>query len=217
MATVATNAPITKIAGETGKGLSLYKRGAYPEALDCFKKVITMIDDTNTAELCNYKGLALHYQNDFLGAVACFDKALEKNDKLFQALFNKALSLRNLGKHYEALCCINSYQLKYDEGFRALNAKGLIYDELRDYENAIKCFDELISVTTGSTNPELKELSILAWNNKAMTLANKGDYEGGLRIIDEQLSEKPNESFVLDTKGFILFKQEKYEEASEGT
>ena len=90
---------------------------------------------------------------------------------------------------------INSYQLKYDEGFRALNAKGLIYDQLRDYENAIKCFDELISVTTGSTNPESKELSILAWNNKAITLANKGDYEGGLRIIDEQLSEKPNESF----------------------
>lgn len=215
LATVATNAPDAKIAEETGKGLSLYKRGAYPEALECFKKVISMIDDTTTAELCNYKGLALHYQNDLLDAIACFDQALDKDNKLFQALFNKALSLRNLGKHYEALCCINSYLSKCDEGFGALNAKGLIYDELRDYANAIECFDELISVTAGSTKPELKELNILAWNNKAMSLANSGDYEGGLRIIDEQLSDKTNESFVLDTKGFILFKQEKYQEASE--
>ena len=47
-----------------------------------------------------------------------------------------------------------------------------------------------------------------------MSLANSGDYEGGLRIIDEQLSDKADESFVLDTKGYILFKQEKYQEAS---
>lgn len=215
VATVAADAPNAKIASEIQKGLSLYRQGAYLEAAESFKKVNSMIDDTTTAQLCNYKGLALHYQNDLLDAIAYFDQALDKDNRLIEALFNKALSLRNLGKHYEALCCINSYLSKCDEGFVALNAKGLIYDELHDYVNAIECFDKLISLTAGSTKPELKELNTLAWNNKAMSLANSGDYEGGLRIIDEQLGDKTNESFVLDTRGFILFKQEKYKEASE--
>ena len=85
LAKVTTNSPDAKIAEETGKGLSLYRRGNYPEAFE-FKKVISMIDDTTTAELCNYKGLALHYQNDLLDAIACFDQALDKDNKLFQVI-----------------------------------------------------------------------------------------------------------------------------------
>ena len=210
----AADTKTAKIAQETEIGLSLYRQGAYPEALDHFKNVISMIDKPKTAELFNYMGLALHYQHDYFDAIDSFDKALEKDDKLVQAIFNKALSLRNLGKLYEALCCVNLYLSKCDADYGALNAKGLIYDELHDYPNAIECFDKLISHTSKLKSPEEKELNALAWNNKAMSLANSGDYEGGLRIIDEQLSDKADESFVLDTKGYILFKQEKYQEAS---
>ena len=191
------------------EALRYYNEGKFEQAESGFNKLISLLGEPSPAELWNKKGLAYHYTNREYDAIFCYDRAYHLDNTYFKTLYNKSLSLRNLGKHFEALCSLNLYTLKVPNDYRAKNVEGLIYDDLKNFDRAVECFNEIIMASAEDVDDDLR---IKALNNKAMSYANNEEYNNALNVVNQELRDN-KEPFVLDTKGFILFKDEKYEQA----
>lgn len=191
------------------EALGYYNKGKFEQAESGFNRLIFLLSDPSSAELWNKKGLAYHYTNRDYDAIYCYDRAFCLDNKYFKTLYNKTLSLRNLGKHLEALCSLNLYTLNVPNDYHAKNVQGLIYDDLKNFDRALECFNDIIMASDNEVDEDLR---IKALNNKAMAYANNEDYDSALNVVNQDLRYH-KEPFVLDTKGFILFKEEKYEQA----
>jgi tetratricopeptide (TPR) repeat protein len=191
------------------EALRYYNEGKFEEAESGFNKFISLLSEPSSAELWNKKGLAYHYINRDYDAIYCYDRAFYLDNKYFKTLYDKSLSLRNLGKYLEALCSLNLYTSNVPNDYRAKNVEGLIYDDLKNYDRAVKCFNDIIMASEEYVDDDLR---IKALNNKAVSYANNEDYNSALNVINHDLRYN-TEPFVLDTKAFILSKDEKYEQA----
>ena len=79
----------------------LAEQGQLDEALAIFQTLIRT--DSNNAAIWNNIGLIRFRQGKYLDAVNAFGQAADINPQFTNALFNKSLSLVNLGKDIEAL------------------------------------------------------------------------------------------------------------------
>jgi len=72
---------------------------------------------------------------------------------------------------------------------------GVKYHEKRQYQQAIKCYDDAIRI-----EPE----DVRAWHNKIMALAQDGKHQEAIKVADEALGRYPNVGFLWEAKGRIL-------------
>ena len=171
------------------KGLAFNELAEYDSALECFTQVIE-----------NTKSDPRYYLHDY-------------------ALNNKAWSNANKGRTYEALDDLKKmlsrnkrqafvldtkgfifYQLKdYDKALDQLNQaiydtiagpedkyvfyhKGNIYSKKKKYDEAIECYDRAIDIDSNFAE---------AYNDKAVTLYYKDDYNGAIENVKKALRIKP--------------------------
>jgi len=73
--------------------------------------------------------------------------------------------------------------------------RGLVKNELEDYEGSIKDYDKAI---------ELDSKCSLAYNNRGYTKQKKGDYEGALKDYNKAILLNPNLKIALDNKAKLL-------------
>jgi tetratricopeptide (TPR) repeat protein len=59
------------------------------------------------AEALNNKGTVLILLEKYVGAITCFDRAIELKPDYAEAWTNKGVALGKLGKHEEAIECYN--------------------------------------------------------------------------------------------------------------
>jgi tetratricopeptide (TPR) repeat protein len=80
--------------------------------------------------------------------------------------------------------------------------KGDLLFSQKDYNGAIKAYDEAISINSSDAN---------AWGKKGIALNELGKYEEAIQACDKSLAVKPNDTDVLFTKGFALGSLGQYE------
>jgi tetratricopeptide (TPR) repeat protein len=74
----------------------------------------------------------------------------------------------------------------------------------RDYNNALKYFDEALEI-----NPN----SIYAWGNKGLVLARLGMHDKDIMYFDKALEIDPNNALVWGNKAWTLDKSGRHNEA----
>ena len=83
------------------KATELAEQGQLDEALALFQALLKT--DSNNATIWNNIGIIQFRQGKYLAAVNAFGQAADINPQFTNALFNKSLSLVNLGRDIEAL------------------------------------------------------------------------------------------------------------------
>lgn len=91
---------------------------------------------------CFKKGLENYCQEKYDEAIEYFDAALKLDPVYSNALNNKGIVLRNLGKQEEAMDCFDRAISVNGEDKFALNGKGNILNDLKRYGEAITYFDK---------------------------------------------------------------------------
>ena len=152
---------------------------------------------------------------------------------------NKGVSLTALGRHEEAIRCLDK-ALEIDPRLaRVWSNKGKSFHALGRYEEAIRCYDKALEIDPrlavtwsnkgGSLNilghpPEDaircydKAIEIdagyaYAWNNKGRSLYTLGRHEEAIRCYDKALEIDPRYAAAWHNKGNSLYALSRYEEA----
>lgn len=120
--------------------------------------------------------------------------------------FKKAVALRKLGKHAEALKSLSN-ALSVNKNDEALILeKADIYYEIGRYKQAVKLYLHLLA-----SDPE----SIVFLNRVGNALFRMGSQNESLRCFEKALRLDENHRESLVNKGYLLMKQERYDEAME--
>jgi tetratricopeptide (TPR) repeat protein len=80
------------------------------------------------------------------------------NEQLF---INKANNLKYLGKYNEAIQTFQEIFTRYKDSIYALNNLALIYEELKEYELAIKLYEKIIDIYPKYASDGLYKISAL--------------------------------------------------------
>ena len=86
-----------------------------------------------------------------------------------------------------------------------LGIKGNFLNQVGRYEEAIKCYDEIIT--------KLDPKAVDAFNNKGWALNKLGRYPEAIKCYDKALELDSNNKYVLNSKGYALINLDRYEEA----
>jgi tetratricopeptide (TPR) repeat protein len=84
--------------------------------------------------------------------------------------------------------------------------KADIYYDLRRYKNAAKLYKQLLEFEPGNTS---------LWNKLGNTLFRMGHSDESILCYEKSLAIDPNNREAIINKGYLLMKQEKYDEAME--
>lgn len=127
-----------------------------------------------------------------------------QDDKTYQATFKVSKTSRidyliKEQKYDEALEEINRI-LQSDNDYQNWNLKGIILDNLKEYEKAIECFDKALRINESSDIRINKANSLYNWAK--LSFFPEGNYDKALRLINCGLdvlgeSEDPSEFYFL--------------------
>jgi tetratricopeptide (TPR) repeat protein/tRNA A-37 threonylcarbamoyl transferase component Bud32 len=117
---------------------------------------------------------------------------------------NKGVSLKNLGRHEEAIHCYDR-ALEIDPRYRtAWCNKGSALDDLGRHEEAIHCYDRALEI-----DPRYRT----AWCNKGNALDDLGRHEEAIHCYDRALEIDQRFATAWSNKGVSLDALGRYEEA----
>jgi len=141
------------------------------------------------------------------GAISFFEKALEKDSKLWPAWYNKGVIFGSMGKYDEAIRCFDEV-LKLDQSCEdARLGKGICLRSLGKTEQAIECFDALLA-----SNPNNEEVH----TRKGIALADLGRYEEAIKELEKALAINPKSTVAKEMKECVqkvIFTTKRKEEA----
>ncbi|MEQ8168925.1 MAG: tetratricopeptide repeat protein [Candidatus Eremiobacterota bacterium] len=196
------------------KGLELYKKGQYKEAVECFNRVLN--DDPKAFKVWNNKGNALYKLGNYEKALLCYDKALEVSQDYSNAWYGKGCTLLQVKKYEEALACFNRVlALNPDDGDAKKKKENIIsLMEIRDtktieewfnrgnylyiqekYEEAIEYYDKIT---------EADKNHIDAWYNRGCALKFLNRYDEALTCFDRVTELNPDYNNVKNKKAEAL-------------
>lgn len=167
------------------KGNYHFSKEKYKQAIKEYDKALEIDADFDLASF--NKSIALMLTGDFVGAV-----------NIYQKLIGKHKIIKDSGK-------VENAEVLYSI---ALNNYGVALLLIQKYDNALECFNELLSSTKGNIDE-------LAHLHKANALLGLNDYKEALKNIDEVIKLNGKNHIALFIKGNILFWLEKYDEAIE--
>lgn len=110
-------------------------------------------------------------------------------------------------KFPDALKQLNAILAKKPDDARALLLSGLIYDQLKDSNNARAAYEKVLSLTPNA---------VAALNNLAYIYGEKlNDLPKAGELAQKARALAPSDPSVLDTLGWILYKQGDFQQAAE--
>ncbi|MEO0350697.1 MAG: tetratricopeptide repeat protein [Cyanobacteria bacterium P01_A01_bin.15] len=150
------------------------------------------------------QGNDAYLQGDLFGAIAAYDQALTIKPDLHEALYNKGISLANLGRYEEAIATYDQALNLKPDYHEALNYKGVSLANLGRHNDAIAAYDQAFTI---------KPDKCQALSNKALSLANLGRHNDAIAAYDQALAINPNYHQALFNKGALLANLGRHEEA----
>lgn len=196
------------------KGLDLYKKGKYKEAVECFNKVLS--DDPGAFKVWNNKGNALYKIGNYETALSCYDKALELSPDYGNAWYGKGCTLILIKKYGEAIKCFNKVLSINPEDSDAKKKKEEILSILENkdtkaieewfnkgnylyvqekYKEAIECYDRVIGSDKNHQD---------AWYGKGCALKFLKQYAEAKLCFDKVIELNPDYNNVRNKKEEIL-------------
>ncbi|MCT7949129.1 CHAT domain-containing tetratricopeptide repeat protein [Ancylothrix sp. C2] len=185
---------LTEMAGNIGRELLSRCAEEGPVALEISSDAIALF----------YRGVDQHLADDFNGALASYEKAIDIEPKFHLAWHNKGAVLTDLGRYEEALA---SYQkaIEIEPKFHnAWNGKGVVLSDLGRYEEALASYQKAIEI-----EPKFHH----AWNGKGRVLSDLGQNEEALASYEKAIKIEPNYHPAWNGKGCVLSDWGRYEEA----
>ena len=200
------------------RGISYDRMGKFDDAIDSFSTAISL--DSSKADFYHNRGYAYRKMkkydeaiHDYAKAVEIGEEDLQQSDqkskgicKLVRALHNLAtikekLGGEHLGSALEAFNKAISYDPKYSPSY---NGRGLVWDRLFNFEEAIKDFSQAIY---------LEQNHAVYWHNRGCCYRNMGHLEESLNDFDKSLKLDPMNPIIYSNRGLVLRKLERYTEA----
>ncbi|MBD2313865.1 tetratricopeptide repeat protein [Desertifilum sp. FACHB-1129] len=205
---------LSQVAGEIGKNLGVQVQqpisnsyGSTDSQDGEAKQAKTLNSDDNSEEADAWfnQGNEQFMRRDFLGAVACYDKAIEIKPDLHEAWYNRGGVLGNLGQLEEAIACYDkAIEIKPDL-HEAWYNRGGVLGNLGQLEEAIASYRQALY-----HKPDFPE----AWFNRGVALGNLGQFEEAIACCDQALKLQPDNYQARIFKGAILCDHlQQYEEA----
>lgn len=196
------------------KGLELYKKGQYKEAVECFNRVLS--DDPQAFKVWNNKGNALYKLVSYDKALNCYDKALEISPDYSNAWYGKGCTLIQMKNYEEALECFNRVlslnpgdndaKKKKDDILSILNIKdaraveecfnkgNYLYIQEK-YKEAVEYYNMVIESDKNHTD---------AWYGKGCALKALKQYEESAACFDRVMELNPDYNNAKNKKEEVL-------------
>ena len=121
------------------KGVSYFRLEDYKSSIDMYDKSIEL--NHNDSFPLNNKGISLKCLRRFKESLYCFEKGIQIDPVSY---CNKANCLRELGNYNEALNYYDKAKKKKKNYSNSFYYKGITYNYLGNYKEAIKNFTECI-------------------------------------------------------------------------
>ncbi len=155
------------------RGISLYERKRWSEALECFEKAIAL--EPRHPEFWSNRGLAQFEMKRLDAAILSFDKAIAIDPGYAPAWSNRGMALHEQNNVAGA---VSSYQqavtLRPDFAAAWYNL-GMAFQSIHQLEASIESYDRAIAL-----NPDYSE----AWANKSLVLLLQGEFALGFELYE---------------------------------
>ena len=184
------------------KGTSLCLLSRKEEGIKEYNKVLEL-EPNNIQALLN-KSIALHDLNKTDEALDCINKLIEIDNNNYLPYLTKGNILAKNGQNAEA---IENYKLSLEKNnisTQALYNMGICYLNMKDYQQANKCFDDALLI-----NPNLLEIYIA----KAKIFEEQKNYNNAIELYNEIIPKFPYDDNIFYKKGICLENMEEYQEA----
>jgi tetratricopeptide (TPR) repeat protein len=128
-------------------------------------------------------GLKQASAEDFQGAIASWEKALNLNDNLSEAWHNRGSALGRLGKYEEAIQSFNRAINIAPERYQAWNDRAHALYQIHKWEQAVESWDKAITIM--SDNYQF-------WYNRGCALEQLKRYDESVSSYQKSLEIKPD-------------------------
>jgi len=155
----------------------------FDESIKTLERAIEI--DPNNPD--NYNNMALNYANldQYEKSIEYLNKALEMKPDSHLYINNLALQFRQIGKHQVALDLFNK-ALQLHEAAELWCNMGGVYGEMKDMDNAERCFHNAISIKSDLAAPHV---------DLAFSKHLRGDWEGGFTEYEWRFKHFPQLRF----------------------
>ena len=209
------------VVSEGARSIRFIRESLAPEAYDgvddrlaLFQNLSGALDEIQSTGDRDYASvrldlaMAIYEAGDFVFAAQLFDQIPESHFEENNLFYYRGYANWKSDRHEEALADLDKYlaltSSVYSRGF-ALELRGLILNEMERWKEAIAAYREAI---------ELREEDAAARNNLAYLFAERGiNLEEALELADQALEAEPANGNFLDTKGWVLYRLDRPEEA----
>lgn len=206
------------------EGYKLKWKGSFEESNKSFERALEIYDkkietDPKDINAWENKSSVLLSMGRIEEAVSVMDSAIEKNPDNPEAWNSKGFTLITI-----ATSALNGSARRYNESLQAfdkalelnttkntINAeawrgKGVVYSDLENYSEALRCFDKATKIDP---------LYGQAWRSKGILLLKMGKPEESIQALDKALRIDPNDVDSLTMKAQALSALGKNEEAAD--
>ncbi len=141
-------------------------------------------------------------------SITLWNDVLEKNPRMYQALYNRACGYMDRGD-YDKAADDYDFLLNHVPDASSLygsiyNNRGYSYYKKGDYDRAIKDFNNAIN---------LRENFSSAFNNMAKVYMDKGDYDRAILNFDRAVKIDENYVDAINNRGYSYYKKGEYDKA----
>jgi tetratricopeptide (TPR) repeat protein len=186
-------------------GYAYVELGQYENALKWYKSGLEKFP--GTIPLLINKAGAYRKQLQYDDAIECYNEVLNKNPSLLCTSGNKAECLSSNGKHKEAIQLFEAIR----EALTQSETMPLDSEDRRLTEEDV--YWQLIGVPPDRKECNLEEEDLL--NYISWEWIEIGEYEKGLKIVNEALKINSKKWSIIDTKAVALKKIGRFKEAKE--
>ncbi len=185
-------------------GYAAQQRGDLEAAGSAYRRVLDT--DPNNEFALNLLGVVLVRTARFADALGCLETAVKSHGGDGETLNNLGLALSGLHRYEEAIAAFRKSLERSADKTQALNNLGNALAAIDRHAEAIPCFEQALAM-----RPDFSECR----HNLAVSLLAVDRPKPALAAIDTALSAEPGRSQFLVTRGEVLMREGRYDEARE--
>ena len=188
----------------SNRGLALYKKGTYHQALTDFSQALKI--SPRFVDARNNRGIVYKQLKDYKRALADYTESLQINPRYVKAYSNRGLVYHHMREYEKALVDFNQ-ALAIDPQFAiAYYNRGNTYTSIGEDDKAIADYREALKI-----DPNYAE----ACNNRANIFLKKGTYDKAIDDYNRALKINPQFATARFNRAVAWYKKREYGRAWE--
>ena len=173
------------------RGVSMKTFGRYDEALAAFQEAVKLAPD-DVKSLMGMAGV-LGYLGRYIQSLECYDRVIALRPNDWVPWNDKGVIFRKQDRPAQALECFEQ-AVKLSRQITAVLNAGLTHIKLKQYTEAIRCFDRIIAA-----NPDHGT----AWAEKGLCLHRTRQFQQALHCLERAVLIDPRVSLRWYNKGVV--------------